>query len=100
MLDLVYQKYTNPLVLLKTMSLSKGADFVLYLIEKNIDDRSWQIYLHSNSELTYDEFKKKYNVKSIRKKKSDKKVFDKDKEISQLKAAGRVIHFNFERKEE
>ena len=99
-IDLIYQKYTNPFVLFKTMSMSKGADFVLYLIEKNIDERSWQIYLHSNSELTYDDYKKKYNVKSIRSKKSDEKVLGKDKEIDQLKSASKVINFNFGGKED
>lgn len=82
------------------MSLSKGADFILYLIEKNIDERSLQIYLHSNSELTFDEFKKKYNVTSIRGKNKEVKKLDKEKAIEQLKAASKVIHFNFGGKED
>ena len=60
--------------LLKTYRLVDLLDFILFVFEKEQDERIYEQWLHTNMQQSFKDFKKAQNYRSIRKKKSEKPI--------------------------
>lgn len=64
-MDMLYHNYNNPLELMQ-MYIENGmfSDFVINVLQKNDDRKMWELYLHSQSDLSFTDWKNKVTKQS------------------------------------
>ena len=82
---MLYRRYANPLELLKTYSLKRASDFILYAADKESEARVYKLWLTQLNSMSgksineFEKFKKAQKYKPIRKQKG-KKLVSKEEE--------------------
>ncbi|WP_241161948.1 MULTISPECIES: peptide methionine sulfoxide reductase [unclassified Enterococcus] len=66
MKDLLFKRYGDPLLLLRTYSLRDTADFILWLFEEQQEEALREQWLHTQMTQSFNEFKKQQGVRKGR----------------------------------
>jgi hypothetical protein len=58
-MDVVFKRYHSPFLMLENVMRSVGLEKFIHTLNEEIrEEQLWEVFIHSDSGMTYDEFKK------------------------------------------
>lgn len=77
--------------MLRTYSTKQTADFIFYLVDKEREEKLEYVWIHSMSDLSYEEWKKQVVKDTSKKNEPKRKKINKEKEKEALDLAEQIL---------